>query len=529
MTRLMRGYLLLPVLMIQSLACTNADLYNLAGGGPNAADRTAFEGLICTPPATGDTFPVKVVFAVQGGQGVPVDFKTAIIQELSNLPSRPGVKYAFIAFHTVATGIQGSFVDVAGLRAAVTQFNGYSEVGPISLRSPLRLAKSLISGDIQGGCRGEVQRTRYVVFLIFLSEDLSCSYPLFNPGIEPRCSALLPDLQACSTCELTKVSADVKNLAETYGAGEVDIQPIYVRNTPTTLAAAQAQAIALGGGSSVLTATIASASLQTVIRGLNLTSLQQALVLKRVIAFNRNVVSRAGELLVDSDGDGVPDRDEIALGLDPTNPDTDGDGLGDGVELKMGLDPRTPNLITGCSPFRDTDGDRLNDCEERVLGTDACMGDTDGDGPNDLVEFLSGTNPIVPENLTDSDRDGIINLDEIVAHTDPQSADNAYFAERGYVYSIADAPPTADGRACYQIRVENISLVDTLARPNPPFADIPRGTNDIYLYAQFGREASARSFGVSSLRVDQVRFTPPNRKRPAGTITVAPEDFILGK
>ena len=171
----------------------------------------------------------------------------------------------------------------------------------------------------------------------------------------------------------------------------------------------------------------------------------------------------------------------------------------------------------------------MNDCEERVLGTDACMGDTDGDGPNDLVEFLSGTNPIVPENLGDADRDGIINLDEVIAHTDPQSADNAYFAERGYVYSIADAAPTPDGRACYHIRVENISLVDTLARPNPPFADIPRGTNDIYLYAQFGREASARSFGVSSLRVDQVRFTPPNKKVPAGTIAVSPDDFILGR
>src|SRR6266851_400034 len=503
MAPLMRGYFVLFALLIQGLSCSNADLYNLAGSGPNAPDRTALEGMLCTPPATGDTFPVKVVFAVQGGQNVPVDFKTAIIQELSNLPARPGVKYAFLAFHSVATGLQGSFVDVAGLRSAVTQFNGYSEVGPISLRAPLRLAKTLISGDMQSGCRGEVQRTRYVVFLIFLSEDLSCNYPLFNPGIEPQCTALMPDLQACSACELTKVSSSIRNLAETYGAGQVDIQPIYVRNTPTALAAAQAQAIALGGGTSVATATISTGSLQTVIRGLNFTSLQQQLVLKRLIAFNRNAISRSGELLVDSDGDGVPDRDEIALGLDPTNPDTDGDGLSDGVELKMGLDPLTPNLITGCSPFRDADGDRLNDCEERVLGTDACMGDTD--------------------------RDGIINLDEIIAHTDPQSADNAYFAERGYVYSITDAAPTRDGRACYHIRVENISLVDTLARPNPPFADIPRGTNDIYLYAQFGREASARSFGVSSLRVDQVRFTPPNKKVPAGTIAVSPDDFILGK
>ena len=529
MIRLTLGWLLLSVVLLQSLSCTNADLYNLAGSGANAPDRTAFEGMVCAPTTVGDVFPVKVIFAVQGGDQVPSTFKGDVITALSNFPTRPEVTYAFIAFHTVATGLQGAFVDGRGLQAAVARFNAYQEVGPISLRAPLKLAKSLISGDMQTACRGDVQRTRYVVFLIFLSEDLSCSYPLFNPGIEAQCTAFLPDLQACSTCELTKVTADIKNLAQLYGAGEVDVQPIYVRNTPTPLAQAQAQAIALGGGTSVITSDMSSASFQTVIRGLDFTSLQKALVLKRLIAFNRSAISRNGELLVDSDGDGVPDRDEIALGLDPTNPDTDGDGIGDGVELKMGLDPKKPNLITGCSPYRDTDGDRLNDCEERVLGTDACIGDTDGDGPNDLVEFLSGTNPIVPENLTDSDRDGNINMDEILAHTDPQSADNAYFAERGYVYSIADAPATPDGRACYHIRVENISLVDTLARPNPPYADIPRGTNDIYLYAVFGRASSAQSFGVSSLRVDQVQFIPPNKKKPAGTITVAPDDFVLGK
>jgi len=181
-----------------------------------------------------------------------------MIQELSNLPSRPGVKYSFLAFHSVATGILGSFGDVAALRTALNQFNGFTEVGPVSLRAPLKLAKSIISGDMQAGCRGEVQRTRYVIFLFFLSEDLSCNYPLFNPGIEPRCSTLLPDLQACTTCELTTVTTDVRKLAETFGAGEVDIQPIYVRNIPSALAVAQAQAIALGGGTSVVTATISS-------------------------------------------------------------------------------------------------------------------------------------------------------------------------------------------------------------------------------------------------------------------------------
>jgi hypothetical protein len=247
-----------------------------------------------------------------------------------------------------------------------------------------------------------------------------------------------------------------------------------------------------------------------------------------VIALNRSAISRAGSLLVDSDGDGLPDVDEIALGTNPINPDTDGDGLSDGVEVRMGLDPKTPNVITGCNPVSDLDGDRLNDCEERVLGTNLCNSDTDGDGVSDLVEFLSRTNPLVPEDLRDDDRDGLTNMEEIQAHTDPLSADIAYHAERGYLYSIQNANPTADGRACYTIRADNISLVNTLARPNPPFPDIPAGTNDLYLYLQFGRDSDPRGTGVSSLRIDQVRFTPPGKKVPSGLIQVMPDDFIVG-
>lgn len=41
----------------------------------------------------------------------------------------------------------------------------------------------------------------------------------------------------------------------------------------------------------------------------------------------------------DSDGDGVPDDQEYALGLDPNNPDTDGDGVPDGLELGNGTNP----------------------------------------------------------------------------------------------------------------------------------------------------------------------------------------------
>ena len=42
---------------------------------------------------------------------------------------------------------------------------------------------------------------------------------------------------------------------------------------------------------------------------------------------------------VDSDGDGLTDDEEIAIGTDPNNPDSDGDGTNDGDEVDAGTDP----------------------------------------------------------------------------------------------------------------------------------------------------------------------------------------------
>ncbi|WP_425465176.1 Stk1 family PASTA domain-containing Ser/Thr kinase [Nocardioides humi] len=44
----------------------------------------------------------------------------------------------------------------------------------------------------------------------------------------------------------------------------------------------------------------------------------------------------------DTDGDGLPDDDEVTRGTDPTNPDTDGDGVSDGDEVAAGTDPLNP-------------------------------------------------------------------------------------------------------------------------------------------------------------------------------------------
>ncbi len=45
----------------------------------------------------------------------------------------------------------------------------------------------------------------------------------------------------------------------------------------------------------------------------------------------------------DSDGDGLTDSEEAALGTDPNNPDSDGDGATDGEEVTAGTNPNDPN------------------------------------------------------------------------------------------------------------------------------------------------------------------------------------------
>ncbi|MBU8894454.1 calcium-binding protein [Corallococcus sp. H22C18031201] len=535
--------LFVPVLCL--LSCSDAGLYALEGRAGGAKDRAAFEGDICVPVAGGDAFPVKALFALQGGAGVETEMVGYATDGLASLTSRfagPYITFGLVAYHTFATGIQGSFTDASSFQEVLPRYSSYQESGPNSIRSALKLSKSLMSGDMQTACRGAVARTRYVVGLVVRSEDLSCANPGFNEGIDSRCKALrsgatcsesaaaqrLCDAE-CSKCELTAATGELKALAEQYSAGEVSVQPIYVRGaTADPVTRAEVAAIAKASGSEPIETDIAG--LPSALSSLNYAPLNNALKLKRFFAFNRNVQVRDGKLMPDSDGDGVSDDDERAMGLDPTQPDTDQDGLMDGIELRMGLDPLKADVISGCNVNLDEDGDRLNSCEERVLGTNPCMGDTDGDGLPDLVEALSHTNPLVPEDLQDSDRDGLTNVQEVESHSDPLSADLDFHRDRGYGYSLKEAPPSVDNRPCYRARVENVSLVPTLERPNPviPGVRIPAGTNEVYLYLQVGRDNDPRGAGIGSLFIQDFHYSPQDGRTPAGTVRFVPEDFVLG-
>ena len=525
--------LLVLVLLVLGTACTDAGVYALQGSGTPGPDRTAFEGDVCVPLATGDTFPVKVLFLVEGGNTVGPSTVGAILTAIQDAANRSStnVKFALAAYHVLAQGLEGTFVDGPTMLAALNNYPAFQQVGPVSMRSALLLAESILSGDMQTSCRGTVNRTRYLIVMIQASADTSCDYPALNAGLSSQCT-VLPTSLDCSKCELTEITGELKALEQQYGAGQVTIQPMYVFNTPTPDQNVVQQDTVIstaGGGTTPLTAT--DGTLDTTLNGISFASVQRELVIKRFFAFNRNALARAGQQLIDSDGDGLSDDEEKAIGTDPLNPDTDGDGLSDGLERAWGLDPLTDNVtgIIQCNKFLDEDEDLLNECEEKVIGTDPCVADTDGDGLSDFVEVMSGTNPLVPEDLTDTDRDGTSNADEVMDHTDPLAADSQYRADRGYVVQVSDAAPTPDGRACYHVRATNVSLVPTRARPDPLGNIIPAGTNDILLYFQAGRLNDPHGVGIAETFEQRVDFTPPSTKNPPGTINVSPDSFTVGK
>ena len=123
------------------LGCTDAGLYATNGDGPTGPDREEIQGSACVPAATGESFPVKVLFAVQGGAGIDTFTKAKITEAISNVlisRSAPYITFGFIGYHSVASGFQGQFVDGSLMTTSLQKYTSYTEAGPISVRAPIR-------------------------------------------------------------------------------------------------------------------------------------------------------------------------------------------------------------------------------------------------------------------------------------------------------------------------------------------------------------------------------------------------------
>lgn len=111
---------------------------------------------------------------------------------------------------------------------------------------------------------------------------------------------------------------------------------------------------------------------------------------KNLFSFDLSVFSTT----FDSDGDGLTDAHEVALGTDPHNTDSDGDGLPDGWEAAHGTNP----LVGDAGDDPDYDG--LTNAQEYAAGTHPNSSDTDGEGIPDNADsaptdYYNGQTPII--------------------------------------------------------------------------------------------------------------------------------------
>ncbi|MEO8901605.1 MAG: isopeptide-forming domain-containing fimbrial protein [Polyangiaceae bacterium] len=159
----------------------------------------------------------------------------------------------------------------------------------------------------------------------------------------------------------------------------------------------------------------------------------------------------------DSDGDGIPDDVEIAIGTDPHDADSDDDGVPDGQEKDAGLDTDGDGLINALDPDSDNDGlfdgtELGLDCSNKATDvskghcrpdadkgktvTDPLNKDTDGGGVSDGSEDfnLDGaidageTDPTAGHGaddagVKDTDKDGLSDGLETFLGSDPKDAD----------------------------------------------------------------------------------------------------------
>lgn len=226
--------------------------------------------------------------------------------------------------------------------------------------------------------------------------------------------------------------------------------------------------------------------------GFEFSEARRIFALSNFIASNVHARPAGDRMLPDSDADGLTDIDEAHLGSSPYLADSDGDGFSDGVEWRFrlsGFDPLDPTDAR-CSDIDrvDTDFDGLLDCEEIFLGTLRRSFDSDADGIPDAVEVSFGTDPnsanALQDRQSDADSDGGTNADELRWHTDPQVDDVSDRTRIAYRYEQNELPIT-DGRACYDFRVGNISLVSATSAPadqTPTGQSPPPGRNRILLH-----------------------------------------------
>ncbi|HEV8321586.1 MAG TPA: VWA domain-containing protein [Myxococcota bacterium] len=587
-SRLLRPVALLGALAssLPFAACSRADLQPAVPPPPPGVDNLLeVDGRVCTEIPDDVVFPLKILLIMDtsGSMQCTDDsmYRVMAAQELvDRFGGRAGVEMGIIRFNESIDA-----ADFTPNPLGDTQFLGVlnrltNADGPTSYQGALAYAYNMLLDDMvdvaSGGFSSELPRSKYVI--IFFSDgqpDPQCSASMVDPalfceyartdwdliGLDPDDANLWFSYEDGDDYnqpyQILDIVRDIMSLQEQFGVGDIRLHSAFLHPTTYTNPVCppnwdQLFYIDVPAARQLLTdmATIGNGTftdyyMAPSITFLNYdyTTIERPFELASFIASNRNAIPSLDHFAVDSDGDGVSDDDEFAYDPDPASPpdprvsvDFDGDGYGDLFELRntdRGFDPADMALpTTPCAAAyrmglgaNDDDADGLLNCEEAAMGTEVSLFDTDRDRIDDGLEALFETDPVLIDVDGDIDGDGILNREEILFHSDPWKIDPGVYESLRYWYETTELGRFPDGRTCYDFKIRNITLVTTLARPNPPLDGA--GYNDVYLYVTEAPNGDSLDYGSAKLGCVRVRYVAPAFKNPPGGVMELLEtDFV---
>ncbi|TDP76814.1 vWA domain-containing protein [Bradymonas sediminis] len=444
--------------LIPLLSCTDVGLYS-PGKEPKQSDRLSLTGRVCTEDPLRAKFPMRVIVLADQAAG-------PLFSDYDAAGLRAGALNDFVRTTLNQSNVEMAVIGYGGRPEKLAPTDGaftrnpgelFNAVNRLTLAKPcqgercrdyreaLRNARALIEDDLAATPKGERLRTHYALVMINagpqqpIAVGSDCCQGTTLECIEDNDQPS----PACETQLDAGIIASMRKYAISQGAAGLGFQAMHLAAEADDAINLQVQdameAMAFAGGGAYQRFNNASGfSINTI----ELLRSRAEMRPKLLMASNINALADPDGPVVDSDGDGLSDAEELRLGTDPTNPDTDGDAISDLVEALMGLDPLHFDRPAACSAIvpadRDTDLDGLTDCEEALLGTDPTLVDTDGDGIPDRLELIQGTDYLNPDTQADTDGDGVSNGEELLQHTDPRSTDTRAHLSFGYRYEVND-------------------------------------------------------------------------------------------